>query len=449
MIFNRNQKALSEGLIKGVKILLAWLGLPLVSISMLLGLVLIFFFGYAGLAQNLAIAPVLSENKLNSDFKPVELSPANKKLIDLYRETAYKTIPDNIIKDHYRQETAYRLTWGLLAALDTVIYQLDDRRNPERHARILMTIDKGKPLFEYKDSRITTVTTVETRSRGKDGKWRTGKTIKTETKNIKLLTLARTFAGDFQHLYKENTATSVSKSGGGSAYTVTRVVTTRETLAGIDVQPSNMEALRKILLDNGLNEETDLDLVLALADTYDEDDLDPDGTAKNFWQVAMEKAGWNPGRENPDKIILPTLPGSTGSGNLGTFPYWPLSGSGKVSSPFGMRAHPVKQIIRMHTGIDIAAPGSTPIVAVADGKVIANRYSTSYGNLIVIDHGDGVSTSYNHMQERSPLEVGTPVKSGQVIGRVGSTGLSTGNHLHFEVRVNGQCRDPLAYTFGK
>lgn len=449
MSVNRTRQAVAGGLINGGKLILAWLGLPFVGTIVLFVLVLIFFFGYAGLAQNLAIAPVLEENKLNTDFKPVELSATNKKLIDTYKETAYNTVPDQSIKDYYQQETAYRLTWGLLAALDTVIYQLDDRRNPAEHARALMTTDNGKPLFEYKGSKVTVVTVTEKHYKGQDGKWQVSKSTKTEVKNVNLLTLARTFAGDFQHLYKENTTTKTSKTGGSDAYTVTKVMTTKESLAGIDVQPSTMAPLRKILIENGLNDEVDLDLVLGLADTYDEDDVDPDGTTKNFWQVAMEKAGWSSDRQTPGNMLVPSLPGSIGVGNLGSFSYWPTPGFSEISSPFGMRVHPIKNVIKMHTGIDIAASGSTPVIAVASGKVIDNRYSASYGNLIVIDHGDGVTTSYNHMQEPSPLEAGAEVKAGQLVGRVGSTGMSTGNHLHFEVRVNGQCRDPLAYAFGK
>lgn len=433
----------------GGKLIMALLGLPFVSVFLLVFLVFVFFFGYAGFAQNLALAPVLAENKLDKDFKPVELSDVNKKLIGVYKETAYNTVPDRDVKDHYRQETAYRLTWGLLAALDTVIFQLDGQRRPAEHARALMTTEAGVPLFEYKDSKITVTTTIEQSTLGTDGKRRTTRTTKTEVINIKLLTLARTFAGEFRHLYKENTATETSRSGSGDSYTLTTVTTTKENLSGIDANPSDMKSLRKILLDNGLNDETDLGLVLELADTYDDQDADPDGTTKNFWKVAMDKAEWSLEWQAPGGTTVPGIPGSIGSGGLAGFSYWPTPGFKEVSSPFGMRLHPIKNIIRMHTGIDIAAPGGTGIVAVAPGRVIANRYSTSYGNLIVIDHGDGVSTSYNHMRTRSPLEAGTDVKAGQTVGEVGSTGMSTGNHLHFEVRVNGQCRDPFAYTYAE
>ncbi len=446
----RVKRAAAAGLLKGCFTALAWLGLPAIGILGLAVLTLIFFFGYAGLAQNLTLAPLAAENLLNDNFKPVQLSPANKKLIAAYRETALNTVPESLLKDHYRQESAYRLTWGLLAALDTVIYQLDERRQPAEHARRLMATENSQSLFEYKDSKITVITTSETSSLDAKGNWRTTRTTKRDIKNINLLTLARTFAGDFHHLYKETTTTNTTESSVVGYYSVTTVVTTKENLSGIDTNPSNMEKLRQILIDNDLNDETDLDLVLALADTYDEEEAELDGTTKSFWQAAMEQADWpiisqaaDPGSMGPGNVDS----GNVGPGAPGDFPYWPTPGSRDVSSPFGMRIHPIKKVYRMHAGIDIAAPGGTAIVAVAPGRVIANRYSKSYGFLIVIDHGDGISTSYNHMLARSPLPIGSGVAAGQVIGKVGSSGLSTGNHLHFELRVDGQCRDPLAYSF--
>jgi murein DD-endopeptidase MepM/ murein hydrolase activator NlpD len=429
------------------KTILTWFALPLISSLTLTLLVLIFFFGYAGLAQNLVIAPVLSENKLNGNLRPTELSSANMKLINIYKETAKNTVPEKTIKDYYRQEAAYRVTWGLLAALDTVIYKLDNRQNPSGHARQLMTNKNSKPLFEYKDSQITIVTTTERRYQASNGKWQIDKKTGTEIKNIQLLTLARTFAGNFQHLYKRATTTTFSETGGTDTYTKTKVVTTKENLAGIDAHPSTMEQLRQILINNDLNDETDIDLVLGLADSYDVDKADSDGSARNFWQVALDKAGWTSEQQSPNTALVPW--DSDSIGNLGSFQTWPTPASKEISSPFGMRLHPIKNIGLMHTGIDIAAPGGSPIVAAGPGKIIANRYSLSYGNLVIIDHGDGISSSYNHMQERSPLEIGSIVRTGELIGKVGSTGLSTGNHLHFEIRVSGQCRDPVAYAFGQ
>ena len=119
---------------------------------------------------------------------------------------------------------------------------------------------------------------------------------------------------------------------------------------------------------------------------------------------------------------------------------WPLSGF-RITTYFGQRG--VFQ--RFHTGIDLAAPHGTPIVAARSGQVrVAGWSSVGYGFHVVLDHGGGLETLYAHMS-RIAVRPGQWVEGGQVIGYVGSTGWSTGPHLHFEVRVNGVARNPLAY----
>ena len=119
---------------------------------------------------------------------------------------------------------------------------------------------------------------------------------------------------------------------------------------------------------------------------------------------------------------------------------WPLSGF-RITTYFGQRG--VFQ--RFHTGIDLAAPHGTPIVAARSGQVrVAGWSSVGYGFHVVLDHGGGLETLYAHMS-RIAVRPGEWVEGGQVIGYVGSTGWSTGPHLHFEVRVNGVARNPLAY----
>jgi murein DD-endopeptidase MepM/ murein hydrolase activator NlpD len=122
----------------------------------------------------------------------------------------------------------------------------------------------------------------------------------------------------------------------------------------------------------------------------------------------------------------------TGSGQLS----WPVSAP--ITSPFGWRWG------RMHEGIDLGAAYGTPIAAAAAGTVIYAGWLGGYGNLTVIDHGGGLATAYGH-QSRIAVSIGQQVARGEIIGYVGSTGHSTGPHLHFEVRVNGQAVDPLGY----
>jgi len=118
--------------------------------------------------------------------------------------------------------------------------------------------------------------------------------------------------------------------------------------------------------------------------------------------------------------------------------------NGRFGSDFGMRFHPILKRVRMHKGIDIGAPSGTPIKAAADGIVISASYMRGFGNCLIIDHGGGISTLYGHCS-RLVASSGQHVKRGQVVAAVGSTGLSTGPHLHFEVHVNGAAVNPRSW----
>lgn len=116
----------------------------------------------------------------------------------------------------------------------------------------------------------------------------------------------------------------------------------------------------------------------------------------------------------------------------------------RMSSDYGMREHPVLGGRRAHQGVDLAAASGTPVYATADGVVDTAEYSSSYGNLIKVDHGAQLETRFAHLS-RMVVGAGQKVRKGDLIGYVGSTGRSTGPHLHYEVRVSGQAVNPMPY----
>ncbi len=121
---------------------------------------------------------------------------------------------------------------------------------------------------------------------------------------------------------------------------------------------------------------------------------------------------------------------------------WPSPGYTSVTSPYGYRIHPTLKVYKLHTGIDLAVPSGSKIVAAASGKVVKAQNNIAYGLYVVIDHGGGYSTLYAH-NSKLLVSAGQQVKQGQQIAVSGSTGYSTGPHLHFEVMINGATTNPL------
>lgn len=118
--------------------------------------------------------------------------------------------------------------------------------------------------------------------------------------------------------------------------------------------------------------------------------------------------------------------------------------NGRISSSFGYRFHPIAKVYRLHAGVDWAAPLGTPVLATGDGKVLYIQHSSSYGNRVVLEHSNGYVTTYNHLSALAKdLRVDLPVHQGQVIAYVGSTGVSTGAHCHYEVIINGHFVNPM------
>lgn len=148
-------------------------------------------------------------------------------------------------------------------------------------------------------------------------------------------------------------------------------------------------------------------------------------------------------KEVEAEILLLTM-ANLDSDYTGGIMAWPVPGYTRITSEFGMRLHPILHIYKLHTGIDIGAPMRANFIAAADGVVVKAGMNSAYGNMVIIDHGGGISTLYAHGDEIL-VKVGQEVKRGQAILKVGSTGYSTGPHAHFEVRVNGEYVQPLNF----
>ena len=140
---------------------------------------------------------------------------------------------------------------------------------------------------------------------------------------------------------------------------------------------------------------------------------------------------------DPDGPVPAPPPGPAGDGTLRR----PVGGP--ITSPFGTRVHPLTGVRKLHDGTDFGVPCGTPVHAAGTGTVVSRRFSGAYGNRVIVRHANGLETSYNHLASQS-VSVGQRVTTSTIVGHVGSTGLSTGCHLHFMARRGGQLVDPMS-----
>lgn len=200
-----------------------------------------------------------------------------------------------------------------------------------------------------------------------------------------------------------------------------------EAKKDVEIEQSNMEALRQ---------EKNAEL-----STVNSDIQDKEAAIKEYEaQIAAEDAAIAAleAEVARDKAELNKL---KYDGGMFT---WPCPSYTRISDDYGMRVHPTLGINKMHNGIDLAAPAGSPILAAYNGTVVAASYEASMGNYVMINHGDGLYTVYMHCSKLY-VSQGQSVTKGQTIAAVGTTGRSTGNHLHFGVRLNGSYVSPWNY----
>jgi len=192
--------------------------------------------------------------------------------------------------------------------------------------------------------------------------------------------------------------------------------------------------IRAIQLANGLSVDDKFDLVII---------RNPDGSLGQLAYAGMDRIAradvelmkWTDGKH----IIWVNADGVGGDGSQAMG----MPVHGHLTSGFGERFHPILGYERFHAGVDLGAAAGTPIVAAADGKVVSAGWAGGYGRLVAVLHAGGIETKYGHMS-RIAAYPGEQVRRGDVIGYVGSSGLSTGPHLHFEVTKNGRPVNPMS-----
>ncbi len=213
-----------------------------------------------------------------------------------------------------------------------------------------------------------------------------------------------------------------------------------DSLAALEATQTEQEEQKVILEGQKAEQETK---VAAAAKVLKEAEADVAATQKLLDEQAAEEARVAKEIARLQKEYDQKIKENKIQINPGTGYHWPLPGHYYLTSRQGTRIHPVTGRPHTHTGLDVSAPGGTPIQAVKGGVVTISERGSSYGNYVVLNHGDGTSSLYAHMSSRA-VSVGQVVSQGSVLGYVGSTGVSTGNHLHLEIRVNGARIDPVS-----
>jgi murein DD-endopeptidase MepM/ murein hydrolase activator NlpD len=322
---------------------------------------------------------------------------------------------EGLTADEEFQVEAYSFNWEWLAQVDrslndpSFLNTVLDKHAKEVDLTPEKTFEEVRPKFTWQKSEIVTVKEVYVEEEGENGEIEYKKTTITERQPIHLLKQAKTIQNKYNYTYKSETTTETSSSSHGPVTTTV----TKDVLERIEPTYSeDWEPLRDILIAHGAKRVEDQDFLLEYWLSYL---TDYDGSGDGI------DGSWTPI-----------------TGDL----VWPTKGD-RVTSSFGYRIHPITGKKKLHAGVDVGVPIGTPVYAAKAGKVIfANAMGTA-GNAIMIQHSD-METRYYHLN-KILVESGQEVKAGDKIAESGNTGGSTGPHLHFEIRIDGEPVNPLLY----
>lgn len=371
-----------------------------------------------------AILGIFDENDRDAAFEYGEKNGAD--VMQHYPEVAARW-NEGLSEEQLSQVDQYELDWAWLAAVDRVLGdpEISGTRDPKELVLIPEeTFELVRPTFEwekYPNESVTASCVVEDDEDETDDEELEGDTANSERKtrietsqtsgfNV-LLKKAVTIHGTYIYEYTQETKESTADSECGTLVSTY----TSYVLSGIRAYDNDYEPLRKVMKDYGIVSERDQNDLIEY---------------------------WNEFLSDPDGSDHDPLPGDwvPVEGEL----MWPLDiGAGRISSRFGYRTHPITGDRKLHAGVDIAAPKGTKVYAVEGGKVVHAGTLGNAGLAIILDHGD-LETRYYHLSQVD-VRKGVSVTRGDNIGKVGSTGASTGPHLHFEIRIADEPVDPLLY----
>lgn len=412
-----------------VKTAVFWVPLGLILLLTWLAYNIIFEFPKEALIsadRQFVGASVEADNTFQWDSNP-ELSLFWSDNQDAGIIETYQTLKWNegLTLEQQLQVEVYMLDWKWLAAVDRTLGDPDFtfargsgrlRLEPEETFALVRPIFEWETFQKEMRKQVCVEEHIQVEDSEDEGSAAEIEIVYTIREHVSyepqvLLMKAKTIHGEYEYAYQSKMTEATSDSLCGTLTTTT----TYMVISHITALSDHWQPLRDILSQHGITTAVDQDMLM------------------EYWLSFMDDVD---GVEH-EALSLDWMPTE---GEL----KWPTTG--RISSTFGMRIHPISQKRKLHAGVDVAAQNGTPVYAAADGTAIFTGYYGNAGNAIMLQHAD-LETRYYHLSQILITE-GQAIRKGELIGKVGATGGTTGPHLHYEVRVNGTPVNPIDFYGG-